>query len=127
MSFNPKQYWEGRLKRLCDLEGVGCEGRSEAWNDFLYKSKIRAMNRALSKLGIDIRGHKAIDIGTGVGFWVDYLIEKGVNSITGVDISSSSIEFCNKKYSNLKNLKFICDDISNDVFVSENLFVLFRR
>lgn len=121
MNFDPKQYWEERLKRHSNLESVGCEGRSEVWNAFLYKSKIRAMNRALSKLGLDIRGCKALDIGCGVGFWVDYLLEKNVNSIAGIDIAHSSIEFCNKKYSNLKNLKFVCGDISDDVFVSENL------
>jgi SAM-dependent methyltransferase len=121
MSFDPKQYLEDRLKSLCNLEGVGCAGRTKAWNAFLYKSKIRAMNRALSKLGLDIRGYKALDIGCGVGFWVDYLIEKSVNSITGIDIAPSSIEFCNRKYSNLKNRNFICGDISDDVFMSEKL------
>lgn len=121
MSFDSKEYWEERLKRHYDLEGVGCEGRSKAWNDFFYKSKVRAMDRALNKLGLDIRGYKAIDVGTGVGFWIDYLLEKSVNSITGVDITSSSIEFCNRKYSNLKNLKFINGDISDDNFVSEEL------
>ena len=119
MNFDPKQYWEDRLKGLCNLEGVGCAGRTKAWNAFLYKSKVRAMNRALSKLGLDIRGYKALDIGTGVGFWIDYLLGKGVDSIIGIDIAPSSIELCKKKYSNLKNLKFVCGDISNDIFVSE--------
>ena len=76
MNFDPKLYWEKRLKTHCDLEGVGCQGRSLVWNYFLYKCKVRTMNRALSKLGLDIRGHKALDIGTGVGFWIDYLLEK---------------------------------------------------
>lgn len=119
MNFDPKQYWEERLKSLCNLEGVGCAGRTKAWNAFLYKSKVRTMNRALSKLGLDIRGYKALDIGTGVGFWIDYLLGKGVDSIIGIDIAPSSIELCKKKYSNLKNLKFVCGDISNDIFVSE--------
>lgn len=122
MTFDPKLYWEDRLKKLCNLEGVGCEGRSQLWNDFLYKSKVRTMNRALGKLRLDIRGYKAFDIGTGVGFWIDYLLEKGVNSITGIDITSSSIDFCNRKYSqDLRNLRFVCGDISDDVLMSEKL------
>ncbi|MFV9677498.1 MAG: class I SAM-dependent methyltransferase [Methanosarcinales archaeon] len=121
MNFDPKQYWEARLKRKCNFEGVGCEGRSEAWNAFLYKSKIRTMNRGLDRLSLNLRGYKALDIGTGVGFWVEYLLGKNVNSITGIDITLSSIAFCNKKYLNLKNLNFVCGDISDDVFVFENL------
>ena len=121
MDFDPKSYWENRLKKYCSLEGVGYQGRSLNWNHFFYKTKLRAMNRALNKLGLDIRGYKALDVGTGIGFWIDYLLEKKVKSVTGIDISFSSIKFCKRKYSNLKNIEFFCGNISDDTFVSENL------
>lgn len=121
MNFDPRSYWEDRLKKYCSLEGVGWQGRSLNWNYFFYKTKVRAMNRALNKLGLDIKGYKALDVGTGIGFWIDYLLEKKVKFITGVDISLSAIEFCKRKYSNFKNIEFFCGDISDDTFVSEKL------
>lgn len=121
MNFDPQQYWETRLKQHSNLEGVGCQGRSKAWNYILYKSKIRTVNRALNKMNLNLEGCKALDIGTGVGFWVEYLLGKKVNYITGIDIALSSIEFCNKKFENLKNLKFVHGDISDNIFVYENL------
>jgi len=119
MNFDPRTYWEERLREHPDLEGVGCEGRSQLWNEFLYKSKVRAMNRALDKLGVNLRGCKALDIGTGIGFWIDYLLEKGADSIMGIDIAPSSIEFCKRRYSNMKNIGIIYGDISDDAFMSE--------
>ena len=121
MNFDPQQYWETRLKQHSNLEGVGCQGRSKAWNYILYKSKIRTVNRALNKINLNLEGCKALDIGTGVGFWIEYLLGKKVNYITGIDIALSSIEFCNKKCENLKNLKFVHGDISDNIFVYDNL------
>jgi 2-polyprenyl-3-methyl-5-hydroxy-6-metoxy-1,4-benzoquinol methylase len=121
MTFDPKRYWEERIQKLCNLEGVGCEGRSEIWNNFLYKSKVRAINRALNNLHLDITGYKVLDIGCGVGFWIDYFLGKNAISITGIDITSSAIEFCKSKYSDLTSVKLICGDIGDKNFHQKNI------
>lgn len=119
MSFDPKQYWEARHNRTCALEGVGSEGRSQAWNDYFYKTKVRAFNKTLKKMGLNLTGCKVLDIGTGVGFWVDFLLQRGAAAIDGIDIAANAIEFCHKKYAVHQNVRFFKGDISDDVFASE--------
>ena len=117
MNFDPKQYWEERLKKHCDLEGVGCIGRSATLNQFLYRAKTRAMNRALSRLPLALASSnlRMLDIGAGTGFWIDYFLAKGVNSITGIDIAPSAVSSLKAKYSKLtdKTLEFRCTDIAS--------------
>ena len=117
MNFDPKQYWEERLKKHCDLEGVGCIGRSATLNQFLYRAKTRAMNRALSRLPLALASSnlRMLDIGAGTGFWIDYFLTKGVNSITGIDIAPSAVSSLKAKYSKLtdKTLEFRCTDIAS--------------
>jgi 2-polyprenyl-3-methyl-5-hydroxy-6-metoxy-1,4-benzoquinol methylase len=118
MNFAPKQYWEERLKKHCDLEGVGCEGRSVTLNQFLYRAKTRTMNRALNKLHLALSSSnlRMLDIGTGTGFWIDYFLPKGIKSITAVDIAPAAVKFLKEKYCRLETMNFVCADAGGDEF-----------
>ena len=53
---------------------------------------------------------KILDIGTGTGIVISYLLEKSPSKLVGVDISENMIEVAMKKYKD-KNVKFIVSDI----------------
>lgn len=53
---------------------------------------------------------KILDIGTGTGILISYLLEKLPSKLVGVDISENMIEVAMKKYKD-KNVKFIVSDI----------------
>lgn len=118
MNFDPRQYWEERLKEHCDLEGVGCVGRSATLNHFVYRAKTRAMNRALSRLPLALASSnlRMLDIGSGIGFWIDYFMAKGIKSITAVDIAPAAVEFLKQKYCILETMNFVCADTGDDEF-----------
>jgi 2-polyprenyl-3-methyl-5-hydroxy-6-metoxy-1,4-benzoquinol methylase len=121
MSFDPRHYWEERIGRHCDLEGVGCEGRNATLNQFLYKAKTRAMNRALSRLPLALASSdlRILDVGTGTGFWIDYFLAKGIESITAVDIAPAAVRFLKEKYCSLETMNFVCADVGSDEFSEE--------
>jgi 2-polyprenyl-3-methyl-5-hydroxy-6-metoxy-1,4-benzoquinol methylase len=118
MSFDPRQYWQERLEKHCDLEGVGCEGRSATMNQFVYRAKARAMNRALSRLSLVLASSdlSMLDIGAGIGFWIDYFLAKGIKSITAVDIAPAAVKFLEEKYCSLETMNFVCADVGGDEF-----------
>ncbi|WP_195988403.1 class I SAM-dependent methyltransferase [Clostridium sp. D53t1_180928_C8] len=53
---------------------------------------------------------KVLDIGTGTGILISYLLEKSPSKLVGVDISENMIEVAKQKYRG-KNVKFIVSDI----------------
>jgi len=118
MNFDPKQYWEERLQKHCDLEGVGCVGRSATLNQFVYRAKTRAMNRVLSKLPLALASSnlRMLDIGAGTGFWIDYFLAKGIKSITAVDITPAAVKFLKEKYCSSETVNCLCADVGSDEF-----------
>lgn len=56
------------------------------------------------------RDSNIIDVGCGCGYLTNAIYENDRNNITGVDISSGSIDYAKNKY---PNVRFICDDICN--------------
>jgi len=63
----------------------------------------------------NINNSKILDIGCGNGDLILSLAQKNIKFGLGIDYSNSAIDICKEKLkkSNLKNCKFICDDISN--------------
>ncbi|WP_196001559.1 class I SAM-dependent methyltransferase [Clostridium sp. 1001271B_151109_B4] len=55
---------------------------------------------------------KILDIGTGTGILISYLLEKLPSKLVGVDISENMIEVARKKYKD-EDVKFIVSDIMN--------------
>lgn len=116
MTYYPNDYWEKRLSERFCLSGVGHIGFSEFYNKWLYKAKVRALKKALKSLDIDVHNKKICDIGSGTGFWVDFYKGQGARSITGIDITSVSIERLKQKY---PKYHFIQGDISSPTLLSK--------
>jgi 2-polyprenyl-3-methyl-5-hydroxy-6-metoxy-1,4-benzoquinol methylase len=108
-----KKYWNERLRNYPSLEGVGCCGLGEQFNYWLYKAKIRTIERVKRKYKLSFQGLRILDVGCGVGFWISYYLKERAKEIVGIDISDRAIEFCCKKY-------FLKDATTLHMCVSEN-------
>jgi len=97
-TYNPKEYWENRLTRKFDCSGVGHISFSESYNHWLYKSKLRALTKAIREHNIDLRKASVCDVGCGTGFFVNFYHLQEVEHITGIDITDISIEKLKKQY-----------------------------
>jgi len=105
--YEPKQYWEHRLKNNFSLRGVGHSSFSDTYNYWLYQRKKKCINDCLKNLNIG--SNKVLDIGCGTGFFVDWYLSKGAE-VTGIDITKTSIERLKKKY----NATFYTQDITQE-------------
>ena len=57
----------------------------------------------------DLKGKDVLEVGSGRGGGASYISRYyQPKSYTGMDISPKSIEFCNKHYEDVENLKFVC-------------------
>ncbi len=116
MTYNAKDYWEKRFSKNFNLSAVGFGGFSEFYNKWLYKAKLRVINKALQSQGYDIHGKTVCDVGCGTGFWVDFYSRQGAKSIVGLDITSISINNLKIKY---PEYNFIEGDITSPSFESK--------
>lgn len=112
MNYDPKEYWEKRLKDYPSLKGVGNIGFNERYNEYLYSLKVSALNRALSKNSIAVKNKRVLDVGYGIGFFINFWLKKGASEIVGIDITELSISILKEKYLNYPNCHFQVADIS---------------
>ncbi len=107
-SYNPKDYWERRLKSNFTLESVGNIVFDANYNKYLYKLQIDVLKRAIEKSRISLSGAKVLDIGCGTGFFSEFYIRHSAD-VTGIDITDVSIESLRR---GLPEGRFIVMDIS---------------
>lgn len=117
-AYHPKTYWEQRLSGRLDITTVGQLGLGN-YNDWLYKARFRAMQRALRKLRIDVSGKSFVDVGVGSGAWIPFWEQCGVSKMVGLDLTDSSVSALQKKY---PQFKFFQRDICSEFFFSEEDF-----
>ncbi len=98
MSYEPKSYWEERLRQNFSLKHTGHIGFNLVYNKWAYKAKVRVLKKALNCLKINCEGKTVLDIGCGTGFWIEFYKSNGAASIVGVDITSISIGKLKEKY-----------------------------
>jgi len=113
MAYNPKSYWEERLKQNFTLKGVGHISFNENYNRSLYRLKSLALDRAFKTIHLNLRGKSILDLGCGTGFFASYYEDKGINEYMGIDITEISVKNLRKRYIHNKKLSFLCKDISD--------------
>ena len=104
--YNPKQYWEGRLKNCFSLRGVGHINYSERYNIWLYRRKKRCLESSLRETSL--KSKDVLDVGCGTGFFVKWYLEKGAN-VCGIDITDTSVQRLRQQYSG----EFYTQDITD--------------
>jgi len=121
MTYEPKKYWEDRLKTNFDITGVGCLGFNETYNKYLHSLKLSSLGMILDGHAV-IEGKYVLDIGCGTGFFVDYYSRKGAKKITGVDITKVSILKLREKY---PHYNFLVADIgSPNIYLKERFNIV---
>jgi SAM-dependent methyltransferase len=92
--YEPQSYWSSRLDQDFNLRGVGHLEYSVAYNTWLYRRKRMALDRALSGRSA---GASALDIGSGVGWVVSYLLQRGFR-VSGCDIAEGAVDRLRRTY-----------------------------
>lgn len=93
-SYEPKTYWSDRLEHDFSLKGVGHFEYTEIYNRWLYAQKRAALDQALAGRSA---GTSALDIGSGIGWVVNYLLSRGFR-VTGCDIAGVAVERLDAEY-----------------------------
>lgn len=92
-AFNPRLYWEERLRAHPDITGVGYLGRSTQFVEQQYRSRMRQVELALRHFELsDMAGRSVLDIGSGTGIWMNFWHQHGAGRVVGLDFTESSVE-----------------------------------
>ena len=120
-NYKPKTFWNELLSSSFDLKGVGHYRLSNEENLKMYEEKKRILKEQMDNAGLTVSSAtNVIEIGTGVGYWTEYLKSLGITKYTGNDIAEISVTKLKEKY---PEYNFIQGDIS-EVNLPENTFDL---
>src|SRR4051794_34671161 len=93
-SYEPERYWSERLEREYTLRGTGHLNYSQSYNDWVYRAKGRALDRALADVAA---GSRVLDVGSGVGWGVSRLLDHGYQ-VEGCDITAVAVERLGERF-----------------------------
>lgn len=85
--YRPESYWSERLEENYSLRGTGHLEYDERYNAWLYRAKSRVLRACLEDCPRDA---PALDVGSGVGWVVRELLERGFD-VEGCDIASAAV------------------------------------
>jgi len=111
MSYEPREFWEQRLRQQFDLRGTGETELSLAYNRACYALRREVLERALDRARIETRGAAVLDVGCGTGFFTQLYLDRGAR-VTGVDITSASVEQLSARF---PQARFVQADVSISV------------
>jgi SAM-dependent methyltransferase len=80
-------YWEARLSRDPDLRGTGHRGFSLAYNNLMYEVASRRLRACLGLAGVSLRGASILEVGPGLGYFVQKYLDWGAGAITGIELT----------------------------------------
>jgi len=101
MSSNPldtQAFWEERLESQLNLRGTGHRAFDLTYNQWLYQAQLDSLKSLFLRQQVSLQGKRVLDVGSGVGFYVDAYIKEGASSIIGVDIAESSVNYLKKHF-----------------------------
>lgn len=88
--YRAAEYWRDRLDRAGNsLIGPGHEGWSEARNQEMYDEARRVLESELDRVGGGRAGDSVLEIGPGTGYWTNVCHERGIETLTALDITDS--------------------------------------
>ena len=104
MRYEPESYWEERYARL-DITRSGHRDLPKEYNTWLYRRKQAVLWRSLRHIGFEPRDTRLLEIGVGVGAYLDFWQRVGVRDITGLDLSASAIGFLAERYPKVRFMR----------------------
>lgn len=90
-----RAYWSDLSERFLarDPEGLAvicCAGMPSWFNGFLDRYQRMAFARLT--WGVDFRGMRILDLGTGIGRWARWFTERGAARVIGIDLEKQRLE-----------------------------------
>lgn len=104
MKYEPERFWEERYASL-DIRRSGHRDLPEAYNRWLYRRKQAVLRRSLRHIGFEPQGKRLLEIGAGVGAYLDFWQRCGVRDITGLDLSAAAVGFLAERYPQFRFLR----------------------
>jgi len=84
------------------------------WDEQMIKSDV-IIGKILDNAEIGA-GQDILDVACGTGVMFPYYLERGVTSVTGIDISPEMAKIAEKKFENQPNIQVICGDVEEVTF-----------
>ena len=95
---------------------------ADTWDKrFQPPSLSSFLEKLIPQFGLE-HAQTILDVGTGTGILIPYLIREvgPAGSVTAIDYSENMIQICKTKHSHLKNVTIELKDIEEDVFPAES-------
>ena len=96
--------------------------QANTWDKSFHTPNLSSfLEKLVTQFGLE-PGQNILDVGTGTGVLIPYLIrEVGPDgSVTAIDYSENMIQICKTKHSHLKNVSVRLQDIEDDAFPTES-------
>jgi ubiquinone/menaquinone biosynthesis C-methylase UbiE len=95
---------------------------ADRWDKRFHTPKLSSfLEKLVPQFGLE-QGQKILDVGTGTGVLIPYLIRAvgSDGSVTAIDYSEKMIQVCKTKHSHLKNLSIKLGNIEETAFPPES-------
>lgn len=103
-----KNFWDDRLAQAPSLVGTGHRAFNLEYNKALYSMQSDTLDLMLKMADVSVSGKSVLDIGSGIGYYIEYFSRLGASSITGIDIAPSSITYLQDTF---PQFDFYCTDV----------------
>lgn len=98
-TFDPRAYWERRLRAHGSIQGVGYLSDAAAFVRLQYVQRAGQLRRLLRRLGLSsAAGKSVLDVGSGIGLWIDYWRSLGATEVTALDFTTASVGLLRQRY-----------------------------
>jgi ubiquinone/menaquinone biosynthesis C-methylase UbiE len=95
--------------------------QSNTWDERFHTPNLSSfLEKLVPQFGLKAR-QNILDVGTGTGILIPYLIRAvgAAGSVTAIDYSENMIQICKTKHSHLKNVNVELKNIEKDAFPTE--------
>jgi SAM-dependent methyltransferase len=109
-AFDPQAYWEARLAADDSLHGVGYRGLGRRYNEWMYRVRAAAFDRALRALPENLATARVLDIGSGTGFYVGRWLRHGVHDLIASDLTEVSCDRLRARFPDIQVMRLDVGD-----------------
>jgi len=95
---------------------------ADSWDKRFHTPNLSSfLEKVVPQFGLE-PGQSILDVGTGTGVLIPYLIQAvgPAGSVTAIDYSENMIQICKTKHSHLKNVTVELKNIEEDAFPTES-------
>jgi SAM-dependent methyltransferase len=112
MAYSNREFWEHRYGLYGGSPvASGTFSHSQSANVWFYRSKKKRIADILKKYEIKLCNRLVFDVACGSGQLINFFLNKGVETVVGVDISTKAIEICRAQFASERRSRFQALDI----------------